>query len=728
LTISVNKVAKEDISMLQIIRKRFLMGLTLLFGVLLLAVPAVLAGGWTVTTLDALPTEVVAGQPLQVSFMIRQHGRHPWVYDQVMVHATHLRSQEKISVQARAKGRAGHYVASLKFPQAGTWRWDIEAGMMPLQQPMPDLVVLEAGEIGKSQVETSTSVDSTLSSGNLSGGSFSMPLGIGIVGGIGTIGTLLFWLRTRTPIALMCLSVTAVVAAVGFGLAANSAVLADDSMTRLPAQPAQAASTTSASVEMGQALFVAKGCIVCHRHEAVREVRKRFGNFEDFSVGPDLPSLVNDPKILHTWLKDPAAVKPNTQMPNLELKKTEIEALVAFLLNRKPNAEEAASPTDSQAAGSASVKIERQPAELFFIRAEGAKGPLVAYDMANNLEQFRLPPGIPAADGSAYFAAVVQQNSTMLQVFKANSSHLERRFTLPGRWALSGVAPTGRWLALTRLPSQSEEKSRIQAKQWQTEVQIVDAASGETAHLIKLDGNFEVETISAAGDALFLIEYLPAINPTQYAIRLYDLAAERLQPEALRAKTAEDKLMTGLAWGGVASADGRWLLTLYLNTSRNVAFIHALNLVDKFPLCIDLPSGDGDFDQLKYYALTLAPDGRTVYAANAALGVVAEVSLDSFQVTHQVKFPASAPDQPDTSTPTNYSVLSKDGQMLYFSSGWDVWGYELESGEVSGPYLSHTPIKGLGLSTDNQRLFVATDKQPLVLDLANEGVLSFKAP
>jgi hypothetical protein len=66
--------------------------------------------------------------------------------------------------------------------------------------------------------------------------------------------------------------------------------------------------------------------------------------------------------------------------------------------------------------------------------------------------------------------------------------------------------------------------------------------------------------------------------------------------------------------------------------------------------------------------------------------------------------------------------------MLYFSSGWDVWGYDLESRQVSGPYLSHTSIRGLGLSADNQRLYVATDKQPLVLDLANEGALSFKAP
>jgi cytochrome c2 len=259
-----------------------------------------------------------------------------------MVQATHLQSQEKISVQAQAKGRAGHYEASLKFPEAGMWRWGIEAGMLPLQQPMPDLIVLEAGEGGKAQVETATTVASTLSSGNRSGGSFSMPLGIGIVGGIGAAGTLLFWLRTRTPLALVCLSVTAVIGVVGFGLAANAAGLADDSMTRLPAQPAQSVSSTSASAETGQALFVAKGCIVCHRHEAVREVRKRLGEFAGFSVGPDLPSLVNDPKVLHTWLKDPAAVKPTTQMPNLELKKTEIEALVAFLLHQKPNAEEAA--------------------------------------------------------------------------------------------------------------------------------------------------------------------------------------------------------------------------------------------------------------------------------------------------------------------------------------------------------------------------------------------------
>jgi len=172
----------------------------------------------------------------------------------------------------------------------------------------------------------------------------------------------------------------------------------------------------------------------------------------------------------------------------------------------------------------------------------------------------------------------------------------------------------------------------------------------------------------------------------------------------------------------VASPDGRWLLTLYLNTSRNVAFIHALNLVDKFPVCIDLPSGNGDFEQLEYYSLTLDPAGRTVYAANATLGVVAEVSLANFQVIRTSEFAAAAltetTPEAEPEAPTNYSVLSKDGQMLYFTSGRDVWRYDTQSGEVSGPYLSDTPIKSLGLSEDNQRLYVATDQQPLVLDLA----------
>lgn len=37
---------------------------------------------------------------------------------------------------------------------------------------------------------------------------------------------------------------------------------------------------------------------------------------------------------LHLWLKNPEAVKMGTQMPNLNLKPAEIDALAAFLTQR----------------------------------------------------------------------------------------------------------------------------------------------------------------------------------------------------------------------------------------------------------------------------------------------------------------------------------------------------------------------------------------------------------
>ena len=98
--------------------------------------------------------------------------------------------------------------------------------------------------------------------------------------------------------------------------------------------------------------------------------------------------------------------------------------------------------------------------------------------------------------------------------------------------------------------------------------------------------------------------------------------------------------MAGLAWSGIGSPDGRWLLTLYLNTGRNVAFVHALDLVRSSPLCIFLPSGSS-FGALKRYGLTLSPDGRRLYATNAAIGAVAEIDLATRKVVRTARFPAT---------------------------------------------------------------------------------------
>src|SRR6266436_2131870 len=109
-------------------------------------------------------------------------------------------------------------------------------------------------------------------------------------------------------------------------------------------------------------------------------------------------------------------------------------------------------------------------------------------------------------------------------------------------------------------------------------------------------------------------------------------------------KTAINEKMQGEALTRQMSDDGDMTYTLYINTATNKAFIHILWLTDTvdtsipFPAiarCIDLPVGSSPA-LLRYYTLTLSQDGKTLYAANAALGTVATVNLDLGLNTYQL--------------------------------------------------------------------------------------------
>jgi len=111
---------------------------------------------------------------------------------------------------------------------------------------------------------------------------------------------------------------------VGIGsFVTGSAVPAADAQS-----PAVPGSPPPSQVELGQQLFVAKGCITCHFND-------RVANNRDYwtidNGAPDLTEFSASPEILHIRLKNPADAKSDTQMPNLGLSDTEIEALIAFI-------------------------------------------------------------------------------------------------------------------------------------------------------------------------------------------------------------------------------------------------------------------------------------------------------------------------------------------------------------------------------------------------------------
>jgi hypothetical protein len=364
------------------------------------------------------------------------------------------------------------------------------------------------------------------------------------------------------------------------------------------------------------------------------------------------------------------------------------------------------------------------PAGLFFVRPQGDAGPLLAYDMTGGALRFSLPPGLLSADQHRYLAAKTGADTQLLEFDLATGADTPI-IQLTGQWELSAVSATGHWAALTQIPNDAERQAWTASNDWKTQVKIVDTKRGQVAQQVGLNGNFAVDTLSATGDALFLIQYLPAVKPDHYQVRWVDLMTEQLQDGALVDKRAPDEVMAGQRWQAVATRSGRWLYTLYVRTKTNTAFIHALNTEDKYTWCFDLPGLPGNsLDQLRAYTLALAPDGGTLYAANPALGLVATVDLNTLQVASAGHF-AAVPSTAPPAAPFSFGVAGD--RALYFSSGPQVWTFDEVTQQVKSLSTLDAPVSGLALGPEGHRLFVGlAGAAPLALDLATGQALSFQ--
>ena len=352
------------------------------------------------------------------------------------------------------------------------------------------------------------------------------------------------------------------------------------------------------------------------------------------------------------------------------------------------------SPCSGQVSSPPNVKY-------LYVQPGGSHGEIVAYDTVLGTVAFALPAGVASADGRRHVVALPRRVNTKLTNFNLRNGYSEFVSYVPGRWRIGGVSPTGRWAAV------------VASRPGQTRIAIVDAQNGKVVHRAHLAGRFEVETISRDGKRLFLIQHLP---DRQYLVRLYDLTRGQLKTQALKA-SGEGAPMVGLAWSGVGSPNGRWLLTLYLNTHHNHAFVHALNLEKGEPACVDLPSGNGRLAALKRYTLTLSPNGRTLFAANPALGVVASIDLQTLRVTRAARFAPSAAGRPTREL--SAGTISRDGRTLYFSAGNGLWAYDAAYGVVRGPYRTGGQIVGFGYGPGDRTIHaLRTDGKMLRFDAA----------
>lgn len=353
------------------------------------------------------------------------------------------------------------------------------------------------------------------------------------------------------------------------------------------------------------------------------------------------------------------------------------------------------------------VLASTDPAELLFVSQVSSP---TLYLRTESQPLFNFPEGKLSADKSTYAAAQPLNGMTMLLVFDAPTGQQTANYTFSRRWHLNTLSPNGEFIVMTRIPREAETAVWQEEDSWQSDIRVIETATGQVLEDMTLEGNFEVEAIDNVGSAVFMIEHIPAINPEKYRVRFYDRGASQLDPRVLRDKRSIETFMTGYAWGTVATEDGSWLMTLYMNTARDNAFVHALNLNNRWTFCINLPSRDGygDFDKLKQYSIAVTPNNRQLIAANPAIGIVAIYSLEDFEKKHVTLF-----DPVDNGTVEQMQVahVSDDGRFFYFSLHDQLWGYDLATNQLSPPMMFDEPITGIEMEADT--LFVSTANQTL---------------
>jgi len=271
----------------------------------------VFAGGWAVISLDELPVGVVSGEPYTIGFTVLQHGRTPMT-DLYPTVTARIAKGEVLTFSAEPEGKPGHYTAALTFPTGGEWDWSIQAFTMDLQ--MPTLSVA-AGAASTTQpvVKFETRF-----------ASISPWLIIRVVAFALAFAGLVMVFRRRSRMTGVLTGLCLLIGIASF--------IMESAVPQVEAQGKSASEAIVESsipqVELGRQLFIAKGCITCHVNT------KATGNSEYLTIDMGATNLSNfsaSPEILFIRLKDPAAAKSDTKMPDLGLKETEIEALIAFI-------------------------------------------------------------------------------------------------------------------------------------------------------------------------------------------------------------------------------------------------------------------------------------------------------------------------------------------------------------------------------------------------------------
>lgn len=337
---------------------------------------------------------------------------------------------------------------------------------------------------------------------------------------------------------------------------------------------------------------------------------------------------------------------------------------------------------------------------------------IAVIDSGSHVAQRSLPLGTPSSDWQHLYSV---SSNTLLDTDPQTGSTLNK-LTLPGTYHLppatlsgvpGGLSQDGKWLVAQAFDPTAKALPSA------THFIVMSTSFGSRGTRIDMRGYYQFDAISNDGRRLYLIEYL---TYSDYRVRVYNVAEQRLEPYIVVDKSQPNERMTGLRLSGVASPDGQWLYSIYVREKEG-AFIHALNLGQPFAFCIDLPgngSSAGTGDVEFHWSLALTRDGSRLYAANALMGVVSEINTGSngpaLVRTVHIGSPGSTgslfiQDVQAKEFGTNATVLSLDEKTLVTASGSGIVWIDTKTLHARMRALNEWRVGSLALTPDGKVLY-----------------------
>jgi hypothetical protein len=351
--------------------------------------------------------------------------------------------------------------------------------------------------------------------------------------------------------------------------------------------------------------------------------------------------------------------------------------------------------------------------KLYTATSSQSSQQITVIDTRSHRIERNLPVGTPSPDWAHLYAV---QGNVLVDVDPRTGAarhtlQLRGAFQLPTATMSGlpgGLSQDGGWLVLEAFDSP------YNAPPTATHFLLVDTSYAKAAKRIDLTGYFQFDAVSDDGQRVYMIQYL---SNDSYHVRVFNVVTGRLDPTIIFDKTDGTAAMAGLRIAGVASHDGHWLYSVYIRKNQG-AFIHALNLDGTIALCIDLAgpgyaASDAAFD----WSLALSADGSRLYAANGALGLVADLDVSNggpnLLRTAHIDTPAQSAGLIQSVEAkgfgSNGTVVSPDGRTLVTIGAKGVAWIDTATFRVTAHELESWTVWGLALSPKGDNLYAVSD-------------------